>query len=92
MFVGLTIAIVDDIIPENDEVLVVELREPEGGATIQPGGGSVDVIIMANDYVSGLLAFTQTAYLVTEGWSNLHCSTQMNASFVLFQNQQTFSS
>ena len=57
----------NDDIPENDENIRIELRNPTGGSEIDENEDFVNVIIMANDYVAGVLSFTDTAYLVTEG-------------------------
>ena len=57
----------NDDIPENDENIRIELRNPTGGSEIDENEDFVNVIIMANDYVAGVLSFTNTAYLVTEG-------------------------
>ena len=63
---ALTIGIEDDDIPEDDETILVELELPQGGAVVGPAS-SVTVLIAANDYVGGLLSFTQTTHLVKEG-------------------------
>ena len=63
---ALTIGIEDDVIPEDDEWIVVELSDPRGGATIGTNS-SVLVIITASDNVGGVLYFTQTSYIVKEG-------------------------
>ena len=62
----MTIGIEDDELPENDETILVELREAGGGSVIG-AFNAVTIIVMANDYVAGLLSFSQTAYLVREG-------------------------
>ncbi len=45
----------------------VEIRNPTGGAHIDPDMDRVEVIIAANDFVAGVLRFANTAYLVREG-------------------------
>ena len=68
MFVlALTVAIRDDSLPEDDEILVVQLTDPQGQAEVAPQAGHVTVLIMANDYVAGLLSFRETATLAKEG-------------------------
>ena len=68
MCVAITIGIEDDTLPENDEVIVIELYNAEGGAVLDvPQHSQATVLIMANDYVAGLLAFERSSYLVREG-------------------------
>ena len=69
-FAAITIGIEDDDLPEDDETIVLQLSNPQGGATLGDTGSSVTVIIGANDYVAGMLGFSQTAYLVSEGMSS----------------------
>lgn len=61
-----TIGIEDDDIPENDEQVVIELTDPQGGALLSDDY-RLTIVIMANDYVAGLLGFTKTSYLINEG-------------------------
>ena len=63
----ITIGIENDDIPENDENIRIELRNPTGGAEVDEKEDFVNIIIVANDFVAGVLSFTNTAYLVTEG-------------------------
>ena len=66
-FPALTVAIRDDALPEDDETLIIELVDPRGEAEIAPQGNQVTVLIMANDFVAGLLSFKETATLAKEG-------------------------
>ncbi len=63
---AITVGIEDDELPEDDELIVVQLRQPEGGAEIGPDS-QVTILVMANDNVAGLLGFQDTSYLVQEG-------------------------
>ncbi|XP_070543508.1 adhesion G-protein coupled receptor V1-like isoform X2 [Ptychodera flava] len=62
----ITISIRDDAIPEENESLIVELYNPGGGSVLSPRS-SVNVVILANDNVAGLLQFTVLSYIVKEG-------------------------
>ncbi|XP_077988560.1 adhesion G-protein coupled receptor V1-like [Glandiceps talaboti] len=62
----ITISIRDDMIPEENETLIVELYSPGGGSILSPRN-AVNVVILANDYVAGLLRFTVLSYIVREG-------------------------
>ena len=58
----------DDILPEDDEMVVIELYSPTGGAELgQPDHSQVTLVIMANDHVAGLLGFRKLSYLAREG-------------------------
>ncbi|ELU13347.1 hypothetical protein CAPTEDRAFT_91039, partial [Capitella teleta] len=62
-----TLSIVDDAIPEDDEVIFVGLRNADGGASIAGNAAAVEVVLMANDFVGGQIRFKQTNHLVNEG-------------------------
>ena len=65
-FVVVTVTILDDIIPEDDEQFTIQLTNPGGGASL--GSFSyITVIILANDNVAGVLAFNTTSILAAEG-------------------------
>nr|XP_006812422.1 PREDICTED: G protein coupled receptor 98-like protein isoform X1 [Saccoglossus kowalevskii] len=62
----ITLSIRDDVIPEVNETLIVELFNP-GGGSILGRRDYVTVTILANDYVAGVLKFTVLSYIVKEG-------------------------
>ncbi|XP_060082724.1 adhesion G-protein coupled receptor V1-like [Ylistrum balloti] len=62
----ITLTILDDVAPELNETLTVQLRNPQGGADISPDA-RVKVVIMENDYVAGVLGFDTTSVLAREG-------------------------
>lgn len=51
------ITILGDDLPERNEDIVVQLTGVTGGATIADDGGSVDIIIIANDGAAGVVGF-----------------------------------
>ena len=53
----IVITILEDDIPERNEDIVVQLTGVTGGATIGDDGGSVDIIIIANDGAAGVVGF-----------------------------------
>jgi hypothetical protein len=61
-----TLSVVDDTIPEDDEVIVVGLKNPDGGASVA-NNAAVEVVLMANDYVGGQIRFKPTNHLVKDG-------------------------
>ena len=61
-----TIGIEDDKVPEIDELILVELIDPQGGAAIGQFD-HVTVTVKANDHVAGVISFSKTSYLVREG-------------------------
>ena len=62
--VNLTIAIVDDQLPELDETFEVSLVSPTGGAEIgQPS--AVTITIPSNDDINGVFSFTADSLLVS---------------------------
>ena len=71
---GITIGIEDDDIPEDDEVIIVQLSEPQGGAVLAKVH-KVQIKIQANDHVAGVLSFKQPTHLVKEGkiYRNTYC-------------------
>ena len=61
-----TVTILDDVIPEAEERFTIRLTDPTGGANL--GTNSyIHVLIMANDYVAGVLGFNTTSILAREG-------------------------
>ncbi|XP_060617754.2 adhesion G-protein coupled receptor V1 isoform X2 [Anolis sagrei] len=56
----ITLTILDDLEPEDDESIVISLTYTEGGSRILPGSDTVTVVILANDNVAGIISF-QTA-------------------------------
>nr|XP_056705119.1 adhesion G-protein coupled receptor V1 [Euleptes europaea] len=57
---SVTLTIVDDSEPEDDESIIISLTHTEGGSRILPSSDTVMVVILANDNVAGVLSF-QTA-------------------------------
>ncbi|XP_071965307.1 adhesion G-protein coupled receptor V1-like isoform X2 [Antedon mediterranea] len=62
----ISISIKDDVIPEVDETIIIELYEPEGGSVLGTDN-SVSVVILSNDFVAGTLKFADLSYIVMEG-------------------------
>ncbi|XP_073933195.1 adhesion G-protein coupled receptor V1 isoform X3 [Castor canadensis] len=57
------LTILDDEVPENDEIFLIQLISVEGGAEINTSRNSVEIIIKKND---GPVSFIQSVYLVPE--------------------------
>ncbi|XP_054843539.1 adhesion G-protein coupled receptor V1 [Eublepharis macularius] len=57
---AITLTILDDSEPEDDESIIISLTHTEGGSRILPSSDTVMVVILANDNVAGVLSF-QTA-------------------------------
>ncbi|XP_067885769.1 adhesion G-protein coupled receptor V1 [Heterodontus francisci] len=53
----ITLTIVDDEEPEDNETILVRLMHTEGGSRILPSSDTVTVVILANDYVAGVISF-----------------------------------
>ncbi|GCB66672.1 hypothetical protein scyTo_0007916 [Scyliorhinus torazame] len=68
-----TLIIVDDEEPEDNETILVRLTHTEGGSRILPSSDTVTVIILANDYVAGVISFQASSRSVigSEGESLL---------------------
>lgn len=64
---NIVIALVDDTVPEEDEVFAVLLSNPGNGAVLDDTRASVSVIIRANDDVNGVIGFTGTPQSTREG-------------------------
>lgn len=54
----LAVNVIDDDIPEVDEVFGVKLKNPKGGAEIG-FGGKVTIIVPTNDDAHGVIGFAQ---------------------------------
>ncbi|XP_063151499.1 adhesion G-protein coupled receptor V1 [Candoia aspera] len=52
-----TLTILDDSEPEDDENIWITLTHTEGGSRILPSSDTVTVVILANDNVAGILSF-----------------------------------
>lgn len=55
-----TLTILDDPEPEDNENIIISLTHTEGGSRILPSSDTVTVVILANDNVAGVISF-QTA-------------------------------
>ena len=62
----INIGIRDDDIPEIDETLVATLYNPGGGSVLGPDS-NVTIVILANDFVAGILRFSDLSYIIDEG-------------------------
>ena len=62
----ITIGIQDDPEPERDEMFIIQLSDPLGGALLD-SRDRVSVVIQANDYVAGIVGFTASSYIAKEG-------------------------
>ncbi|XP_077943744.1 adhesion G-protein coupled receptor V1 [Gasterosteus aculeatus] len=51
------ILIRDDIVPEDNETIMIGLVNTEGGSRILPNSDTVTIVILANDYVAGIVGF-----------------------------------
>jgi hypothetical protein len=65
-FSALTIAILDDKLPENDETIILSLATPTGGASLGKQN-TMYIIIMANDEVGGRVGFEKSSVVAKEG-------------------------
>ncbi|XP_063820072.1 adhesion G-protein coupled receptor V1 [Pseudophryne corroboree] len=52
-----TLIILDDSEPEDNESIVIGLTQTEGGSRILPSSSTVTIVILANDNVAGLVGF-----------------------------------
>uniref|UniRef100_K7FWY2 Adhesion G protein-coupled receptor V1 n=1 Tax=Pelodiscus sinensis TaxID=13735 RepID=K7FWY2_PELSI len=52
-----TLTILDDPEPEDNENIVISLTQTEGGSRILPSSDTVTVVILANDNVAGVISF-----------------------------------
>ncbi|XP_045053798.2 adhesion G-protein coupled receptor V1 [Desmodus rotundus] len=57
------LTVLDDEVPENDEIFLIQLKSVEGGAEINTSRSSVEIIIKKND---SPVRFIQSVYLVPE--------------------------
>uniref|UniRef100_UPI00398F1058 adhesion G-protein coupled receptor V1 isoform X2 n=1 Tax=Pristiophorus japonicus TaxID=55135 RepID=UPI00398F1058 len=60
----ITLTIVDDEEPEDNETILVSLTHTEGGSRILPSSDTVTVVILANDYVAGVISFQASSQSV----------------------------
>ncbi|XP_051876623.1 adhesion G-protein coupled receptor V1 [Pristis pectinata] len=60
-----TLIIIDDEEPEDNETIFVRLTHTEGGSRILPSSNTVTVVILANDYVAGVISFQASSRSVT---------------------------
>ncbi|KAM4808264.1 adhesion G-protein coupled receptor V1 [Rhinophrynus dorsalis] len=55
-----TLTIMDDSEPEDNESIIIRLTQTDGGSRILPSSNTVTIVILANDNVAGVISF-QTA-------------------------------
>lgn len=63
----ISVTVVNSGLPSDDRSIVIGLRNAAPGARIDASASTVSIIIMAHDYVAGLLGFNQTDVTVSEG-------------------------
>ncbi|NXA31973.1 GPR98 protein, partial [Eudromia elegans] len=56
-----TLTILDDLEPEDNESIIISLVHTEGGSRILPSFDTVTVIILASDNVAGIISFQTTS-------------------------------
>ncbi|XP_043920117.1 adhesion G-protein coupled receptor V1 [Protopterus annectens] len=61
----ITITILDDKEPEDNESIVISLTNTEGGSRILPSSDRVTLVILANDNVAGVISFQMASQSVT---------------------------
>ncbi|XDC76153.1 hypothetical protein R6Z07F_007326 [Ovis aries] len=61
--VAYNLTVLDDEVPENDEIFLIQLKSVEGGAEINTSRSSVEIIVKKND---SPVRFIQNVYLVPE--------------------------
>ncbi|XP_053555694.1 LOW QUALITY PROTEIN: adhesion G-protein coupled receptor V1 [Bombina bombina] len=52
-----TITILDDSEPEDQETIIIQLIQTDGGSRILPSFNTVNIVILANDNVAGVISF-----------------------------------
>ncbi|XP_041464132.1 adhesion G-protein coupled receptor V1-like [Lytechinus variegatus] len=62
----INVGIRDDEIPEIDEFFTAQLYNPGGGSVLGPDS-NVTIVILANDFVAGILRFSTLSYIISEG-------------------------
>ena len=83
----INIGIKDDQTPEIDEVVLIELYNPTGGSELGLNS-QVNIRILANDYVAGILKLATLSYIVKEGKYQLNQSTNQSVSCVSTVSKQ----
>uniref|UniRef100_A0ABM5FTD0 Adhesion G-protein coupled receptor V1 isoform X1 n=1 Tax=Pogona vitticeps TaxID=103695 RepID=A0ABM5FTD0_9SAUR len=68
---AITLTILEDSEPEDDESIIISLINTEGGSRILPSSDTVTVVILANDNVAGIISF-QTASRSVVGHEGEH--------------------
>ena len=62
-----SVTVMNSGLPSDDRTIVVGLRNAENGARIDVNVSTVSIVIMAHDFVAGLIGFNVTNTTVTEG-------------------------
>lgn len=68
-----TLIIVDDEEPEDNETIVARLTHTEGGSRILPSSDTVTIVILANDYVGVVVNFHASSLSATGQEGGLLC-------------------
>ena len=62
-----SVTVVNSGLPSDDRTIVIGLRSAESGARVDVNASTVSIVIMAHDFVAGLISFNVTNITVTEG-------------------------
>jgi len=62
-----SVTVVNSGLPSDDRTIVIGLGNAESGAMIDVNASTVSIVIMAHDFVAGLISFNVTNITVTEG-------------------------
>ena len=68
-----SVTVINSGLPSDDQTIVVGLRNADNGARIDGNSSTVSIVIMAHDFVAGLISFNLTNITVTEGENMFIC-------------------
>jgi len=68
-----SVTVINSGLPSDDQTIVVGLRNADNGARIDVNASTVSIVIMAHDFVAGLISFNLTNITVTEGENMFIC-------------------
>ena len=85
-----SVTVMNSGLPSDDRTIVVGLRNAQSGARIDANASTVSIVIMAHDFVAGLISFNLTNVTVTEGESMFICLISMTAEWLIVEYEFVF--
>jgi len=85
-----SVTVLNSGLPSDDRTIVVGLHSAESGARIDVSASTASIVVMAHDFVAGLISFSLTNITVTEGENMIISLILMTAEWHIVESVSVF--